>query len=190
VIGAEFDSVLAGAQRGDEAAFARLWRDLNPSLLRYLRLAGDVADEVAAESWLTVVRKLRAFRGDESAWRAWVFTTARRRAVDAARRRDRETRLARRATEWVVPVAPDCADEVVATATTHDAIQLVRRLPPMQAEVVLLRVVAGLSVGEVADVLGRTPGAVSVAAHRGLRALAALVGEPGVIPADVRALRQ
>jgi hypothetical protein len=35
VIGEEFASVLACAQRGDEAAFARLWLDVNPALVRY-----------------------------------------------------------------------------------------------------------------------------------------------------------
>ena len=65
-----------------------------------------------------------------------------------------------------------------------------RRLPPLQAEVVLLRVVAGLPVSEVADVLGRTPGAVRVAAHRGLRALADLVAPGGVTLAEAAAFRE
>lgn len=190
VIGAEFESVLAGAQRGDEAAFARLWRDLNPSLLRYLGLGGDAADEVAADTWLTVVRGLSTFTGDESHWRAWVFTTARRRAVDAARKRTRESRFGWRTTTWVEPVGPDCADEVVDALTTAEAVALVRRLPPLQAEVVLLRVVGELSVDEVARLVGRSPGAVRVAAHRGLRALSAMVAPTGVTPESLRALRE
>jgi RNA polymerase sigma-70 factor (ECF subfamily) len=190
VIGAEFETVLAGARSGDEAAFARLWRDLNPPLLRYLSLGGDNAEEVAAETWLTVVKSLDAFTGDETKWRAWVFTTARRRAVDAARRRTREARLRWRATTWVTPVVPDCADEVVAVATTQEALALVRRLPPLQAEVVLLRVVAGLTVGEVAELVGRSPGAVRVAAHRGLHALSKMVGAVGVTLEDPDALRE
>jgi hypothetical protein len=44
VIGEDFASVLARAQQGDEAAFARLWRDLNPALLRYLGLSGKAAE--------------------------------------------------------------------------------------------------------------------------------------------------
>ena len=188
VIGAEFETVLAGAQHGDEAAFARLWRDLNPPLLRYLSLGGDAADEVAAETWLTVVRGLNTFRGDEMAWRAWVFTTARRRAVDAGRKRTRSSRLPWRST-WVEPVAADCADEVVDGLSTEEAIALVRRLPPLQAEVVLLRVVAELSVAEVAELVGRSPGAVRVAAHRGLQALRKMVEPTGVTPEDPRTLR-
>lgn len=191
MIGAEFGTVLAGAQSGDEAAFARLWRDLNPPLLRYLSLGGDAADEVAAETWLTVVRGLATFRGDEMAWRAWVFTTARRRAVDAARRRTRNSRLGwRRSTTWVHPVAADCADEVTDALSTQEAIALVRRLPPLQAEVVLLRVVAGLSVTEVAGLLGRSPGAVRVAAHRGLHALKKMVDPSGVTPEGLETLRE
>ncbi|GAA2494417.1 RNA polymerase sigma factor [Terrabacter carboxydivorans] len=188
MIGAEFETVLAGAQRGDEAAFARLWRDLNPPLLRYLSLGGDAADEVAAETWLTVVRGLTTFQGDEMAWRAWVFTTARRRAVDAGRRRTRSSRLSWRSS-WVEPVAADCADEVVDALSTEAAIALVRRLPPLQAEVVLLRVVAGLSVPEVAELVGRSPGAVRVAAHRGLQALRKMVDPAGVTPGGLETLR-
>lgn len=190
MIGAEFGTVLAGAQSGDEAAFARLWRDLNPPLLRYLSLGGDAADEVAAETWLTVVRGLATFRGDEMAWRAWVFTTARRRAVDAARRRTRDSRLGWRSTTWVRPVAADCADEVTDALSTQEAIALVRRLPPLQAEVVLLRVVAGLSVAEVAELVGRSPGAVRVAAHRGLQALKKMVDPAGVTPEGLATLRE
>ena len=87
VIGEEFASVLARAQDGDEAAFACLWGDLNPALVRYLRVVAGKGDEdVAAETWVTVVRGLVRFRGDEMAWRGWVFTTARRRAIDEGRR--------------------------------------------------------------------------------------------------------
>jgi RNA polymerase sigma-70 factor (ECF subfamily) len=190
VIGPEFETVVAAARSGDEVAFERLWRDLNPALLRYLALGELAPEEVAAETWLVVVKGLRTFTGDEMAWRAWVFTTARRRAVDAARKRARESRLGWRATTWVAPVAPDCADEVEQLLTTAEAIALVRRLPPLQAEVVLLRVVAELSVDEVARLLGRSPGAVRVAAHRGLRTLAAMVGETGVTLRTFRTLRQ
>ena len=48
MIGAEFETVLASARTGDEIAFARLWRDVNPALLRYLSLGGEAAEEVAA----------------------------------------------------------------------------------------------------------------------------------------------
>jgi RNA polymerase sigma-70 factor, ECF subfamily len=90
VIGDGFGGVLGAAQGGSEAAFSQLWRDGNPALLRYLRvIVPGAAEDVAADTWVQVVRGLAAFRGDERAWRAWLFTTARRRAIDEGRRRSR-----------------------------------------------------------------------------------------------------
>ena len=72
-----FAELLAKAQAGDEEAFSRLWLDLNPRLVRYLSLEpGRNAEDLAAETWVSVIKGLRRFRGDEVAWRAWVFTTA------------------------------------------------------------------------------------------------------------------
>jgi RNA polymerase sigma-70 factor (ECF subfamily) len=191
VIGEDFASVLACAQDGDEAAFARLWRDLNPSLLRYLSLGGDPADDIASDTWATVVKGLRRFRGDESAWRAWVFITARRRAIDAGRRRARafERDVAWR--QWQVEtIGTDPADSVVERLDTEAALRLVGQLSPLQAEVIVLRVVTGLPVDEVARVVGRSPGAVRVAAHRGLRRLEQILTTQGVTPAGAATLKE
>jgi RNA polymerase sigma-70 factor (ECF subfamily) len=67
---------------------------------------------------------------------------------------------------------PDPADLAIQHIDTRSAMALVAQLPPHQAEVILLRVVAGLDTETVARLVARTPGAVRVAAHRGLRRLA------------------
>lgn len=183
MIGDEFASVLACAQGGDEAAFAWLWLDVNPALVRYLRVVSGEVDEedVAAEAWVTVVRGLARFRGDEMAWRAWVFTTARRRAIDEGRRRTRRrTALAAQVAELAdrgTPAAPDPAQFVLERLDTEAALVLVAQLAPLQAEVIVLRVIAGLDVQAVARLVGRRPGAVRVAAHRGLRRLAQILDQ-------------
>jgi RNA polymerase sigma-70 factor (ECF subfamily) len=182
VIGEGFAEVLAAAQEGSEAAFSRLWRDGNPPLLRYARvIAAEGAEDVAAETWLQVVRGLAGFRGDEQAWRAWLFTTARRRAIDQARRRSR--RPAGPLDEvpaGLLPATPDAADLAIERISTSSAIALLAGLPAIQAEVILLRVVAGLDTEAVAQLVGRSPGAVRVAAHRGLRRLAGTLAQAGV----------
>lgn len=183
--------MLARAQEGDEAAFARLWRDLNPALLRYLGLGGEAAEDVASDTWASVIKGLRRFTGDETAWRAWVFTTARRRAIDAGRRRARaaELELAWRQSP-VESVAGDAADAVVERLDTDAALRLVAQLSPLQAEVVVLRAVAGLPVEEVARIVGRSPGAVRIAAHRGLRRLEHVLLGQGVTASGAGTLRE
>jgi RNA polymerase sigma-70 factor (ECF subfamily) len=182
VIGEEFAGLLAAAQGGDEAAFSRLWRDVNPALLRYLRVIAPGAEEdIAAETWVQVVRGLPSFRGDEQAWRAWLFTTTRRRAIDQTRHRSRRPEVPLDdLTAAQLPGGPDSAEAAMESLSTAAAIALVSGLPRLQAEVILLRVVAGLDTESVARLLRKKPGAVRVAAHRGLRRLAEITADAGV----------
>jgi RNA polymerase sigma-70 factor (ECF subfamily) len=174
VIGEEFAAVLAVAQDGDEAAFSVLWRDVNPALLRYLAVAAPgAAEDVAAETWVQVIRGLAGFHGDERAWRAWLFAIARRRAIDESRRRSRHPVASlEEATGAREPRTGDAAELAMENLATRAALAAISALPPHQAEVILLRVLAGLDIEAVARITGRTPGAVRVAAHRGLRRLA------------------
>src|SRR5215469_15702852 len=182
VIGDGFEEVLGAAQGGSGEAFSRLWRDGNPALLRYLRvMVPGAAEDVAADTWVQVVRSLTAFHGDEEAWRAWLFTTARWRAFDEHRRRSRRpvTPLEEVAAERL-PVSEDAAEMAIEHLATRSMMALVAELPALQAEVILLRVVAGLDNETVARLVGRSPGAVRVASHRGLRRLAQILAETGV----------
>ena len=167
-----FDDVLASAQTGDEVAFAKMWRWLNPVLLRWLRVvAPENVEDVASEVWLSVMRGLASFTGGEDEFRGWVFTIARRRAIDSARHRHRQPRVA--SLEGLeVPDAATDDSPVEAAFALDTALTLLQRLTADQREVVALRVVAGLTVSETAAIVNRTEGAVRVLCHRGLRSLA------------------
>jgi len=182
VIGEGFTAVLTAAKQGDEAAFSQLWRDANPSLVRYLRvIAPEVAEDVAAETWVQVLRGFTTFRGDEQAWRAWLFTISRRKVIDEGRRKARHPSVQLgEVPPGILPSAADAAEEALDHLSTRSALAMLAALPPLQAEVILLRVVAGLETEAVARLLGRSPGAVRVAAHRGLRQLARITARDGV----------
>lgn len=173
----DFPGVLDAARHGDEAAFTLLFRSVQPLLLRYLRALGrDLADDVAAETWVSVVRGLSRFSGDEDGFRGWVFTIARARLVDARRAAgrlpvpvDSATALGDRPDPTDVPTA---VDELM---STESALALVGRLAPDQAEAVLLRHVVGLDVAATAQVLGKRAGAVRIATMRGLQRLRTLL---------------
>jgi RNA polymerase sigma-70 factor, ECF subfamily len=182
VIGEGFPAILAAAQDGSETAFSQLWRDTNPALLRYLRvICPAAAEDIAADAWVKTLRGLSGFRGDEQAWRAWVFTTSRRLVIDERRRTARRPAVPLSdVPHSALPYSADAGDEALERLSTRAAMEMVARLPPLQAEVILLRVVAGLETEAVARLVGRSPGAVRVAAHRGLRRLAQIAAEAGV----------
>jgi RNA polymerase sigma-70 factor (ECF subfamily) len=177
-----FDALLAAAQAGDDQAVARLYHDLHPRLSRYLHAREPrAAEDVESEVWLAVARGIGRFSGGEDAFRGWVFSIARRRLADFRRTG------ARRAT---VPVPNEELDraggddtesivleDLSATAATAFVVATVT---PDQAEIVLLRVIAGLSVEEVAELLGKRPGTIRVMQHRALKRLHAALVKSGV----------
>jgi RNA polymerase sigma-70 factor (ECF subfamily) len=181
-VASEFEDRLAGAKAGDESCFVELFRSIQPALLRYLRtIGGSLAEDVASETWVSVVKGLDRFKGDESGWRAWVFTIARSRLYDAQRRAGRMPPTVDGDEELVTrDDGFDVAAHVEEMFSTEAALALIRTLPKDQAEAVLLRHVAGLDVARTAKVLGKRPGAVRVAAHRGLKRLSEMVAPGGV----------
>jgi RNA polymerase sigma-70 factor (ECF subfamily) len=162
------------ARRGDEAGFLVLYRTWQPRLLRYLRIReGDAADDLAGETWLQVVRDLPRFSGASEDFGRWLFTIARNRAIDAGRRTARApVLLVEDVTELYDEPTAAVDEQLTEQLSTARAIAIVRSLPAAQADMVGLRVLAGLDVATVADIVGRTPGAVRVAVHRALHVLA------------------
>jgi RNA polymerase sigma-70 factor, ECF subfamily len=170
----DFALLLGRAQKGNEEAFATLWRAFQPGLLRYLRvIAGEAADDLCADAWMQVIRKLSSFEGDEKAFRAWLYTIARHRHIDwrrqSARRRESLVELDMLDRHAAID---DTSAALETSMSTRSALNLIATLPPDQAEAVMLRTVAGLSVSVVAEIMGRPPGTVRVLCHRGLRRLA------------------
>ena len=176
LIGDEFTRILAAAQRGEEWAVAQLYRSLQPDVLRYLESRDRAeAEDVAAQVWLEVARGLGTFTGGEHEFRAFVFTIGRRRLLNA-----RRGRVRRRAdlvpVEMLAEVVVASDDPAAAAAARLDSRAAVERisalLPAEQAEIVLLRVVAQVSVEEVAEIVGKRPATIRVIQHRALRRLA------------------
>ena len=181
MIGAAFSVTLASAQGGDEIAFACLFRDVQPALLRYLHVITPDAEDVAGDTWLQVVKSLPGFRGGEDAFRAWLFTIARHRAVDASRSRSRRPDVPLAVTEAPEqPAGLDTADLALEAISTRWVMDVIKTLPREHAEIIMLRVVAGLEATDVARIVGKTPGAVRVTAHRALRRLAEVAERAGV----------
>ena len=171
-----FAARMDAARSGDRDAVAELWRSEHPRLVRVLLgLVGDAAEDVASQTWLEVMGLLGRFEGDERGFRALLFTIARRRVSDHRRSLRRKPALPMAPADLALgtPVHRSPGRDVGATLEGDEAVAFITAmLPAHQAEIVLLRVVGGLAVDEVAAIVGRSPGAVRVQQHRALKRLA------------------
>ena len=177
---ADFAHTLGAARAGEEWALAALWRAHQRALLGWLAtMVGGAADDVASETWIDVARGLRGFSGDEAAFRTWLFTIARRRAVDHLRRQGRRREAAVPGEHLADRACPtDVAEQAESSLALRQALAVVDQLSPDQREVILLCVLGGLRPAQVAPVLGKSEGAIRVLQHRALRRLAQLLPRP------------
>lgn len=181
VAASEPGDVVSRARTGDEEAWASLYRAHAHRLQTWLQTLtrGDrgLAEDLAAEAWLTAARRIGDFRGDEDDFAGWLFGIARNLAQN-----ERRTRT-RRAT---TPHPTDMDDEtlwgaVADSAGLVDGADLTRRLlatlPRREAEVIACVDVVGLDVRSTAAALGISQVAVRVARHRGLGKLRQTLAE-------------
>jgi RNA polymerase sigma-70 factor (ECF subfamily) len=169
----EFDAVLAAAQRGAPAAFARIFAALSPVVVGYLRTQGaHEPDDLTSEVFVAVLRNVRRFSGDEAGFRSWVFTIAHRRLLDERRSLGRRPQFTELAAVLDRP-APEDVEAAVETSLGEAWVrELCDRLSPDQRDVLLMRLFGRLTVDEVAAALDKTPVAVKALQRRGFRAVA------------------
>ncbi|RJL23681.1 sigma-70 family RNA polymerase sigma factor [Bailinhaonella thermotolerans] len=170
------------AVQGDRMAIESLIGQVRPMVVRYCRarlgrVSGHyhIADDVAQEVCIAVLSALPRYRDMGRPFASFVFGIASHKVADALRS----------AIRAAVPTQdlPDGPDEgpgpeetVVRHTEAERARDLLARLPDHQRELLILRVVAGLSAEETGNVLGMSPGAVRVAQHRALARLRAMAG--------------
>ena len=167
-----FATLLEAARSGSETAWATIYRRLSPAVLGYLRSSNAPdPEDVLSESFLQVARDLPRFEGDARQFRSWVFTIAHHRLLDARRA------SARRPVDPVPeppepPPSPqsDAAEEALDRIGLEQVHRILATLSPDQRAVLLLRVVGGMTVDEVAHALDKRPGAVKALQRRGLAA--------------------
>jgi RNA polymerase sigma-70 factor, ECF subfamily len=178
-----FERVLSAARAGEGWALAELFRDLHPRVLRYLRtVSPDEAEDLTSDTWLDVVRAIERFRGGEADLRALAFSIARTRVAesrDAAARRllDEERMSQVTVTNDGSASEPEDLEVTLAGLDTESALAKILALPMDEAEIVLLRVLGGLSVTEIARTLDASQRKVRTLQRRALRRLADATAE-------------
>lgn len=170
------DEVAAGVRRGDPDALTEVYRVLSGPLTAYLRSQvrdAQLAEDLATETFLKLVRGCRHLEGGPFQIRSWLYRVAQRNVIDHLRARSR------RPDEELTDLPPE---ELTAAGDPADAVEdrdtldrirtALEQLSPDQAEVLRLRLISGLSAPETAAVIGKTEGAVRALQHRGVATLA------------------
>ena len=174
-----FATLLTAAQAGGEWAYERLYRSLAPVVAGYLRVQGaDDPDDLTSEVFERAFSNIGRFTGGEAQFRSWIITIAHHRLTDERRRTGR--RPMRADAELPELPAGDVEDEAVRRLATERVRRLCEGLVPDQRDVLLLRMLAALTVEEIAEALGKTPGAVKALQRRGLAAIRRQIERQGV----------
>jgi len=170
------DEVAAGVRRGDPDALSEVYRVLSGPLTAYLRSQvrdAQLAEDLATETFLKLVRGCRRLEGGPFQIRSWLYRVAQRNVIDHLRARSR------RPDEELTDLPPEeltAEGDPAVTVEGWDTLERIRQaleqLSPDQAEVLRLRLIAGLSAPEAAIVINKTEGAVRALQHRGVATLA------------------
>jgi RNA polymerase sigma-70 factor (ECF subfamily) len=169
----DFADLLARAQEGSPPDCRWLYESVAGRVCGYVRLHGSrEPDDLTSEVFLRVFDHLGEFGGDEAGFRSWVFTIAHRLLIDEHRRTGRRPQSVELSAPLTESVPGGNAEVDAMRVIENERIAAVLDdLAPDQREVLTLRVVGDLTVEQVAEVLGKSRGAVKSLQHRGVAAL-------------------
>ena len=153
--------IVSMATSGDQNAFVKLWQFFYPKILKFLYTITGDAEDVCSEAWIKIAAAIKTFKGDGKAFVTWIYTIARNLAIDHLRTLGR-----RGPTEEVLDHHNVRSDQY-----PSDVHGMLKCLKSEEAEVISLRVIAGLDVPSVAAITGKSEANIRVITHRSLNKL-------------------
>ncbi|MCM0621716.1 sigma-70 family RNA polymerase sigma factor [Nocardioides bruguierae] len=169
------------ARKGDAEAFGLLYDHYQASVYRFLYYrtrSVPLAEDLTSETFFRALRSMQGFRWQGRDFGAWLMTIARNLATDHFKAS--RTRLEMTTEDMGLH---DDADEetpegLAIEGLTHEVlVSALKQLPDEQRDCIVMRFLQGMSIAEVAAVLGRSDGAVKQLQLRGVRNLAKLMPE-------------
>lgn len=167
-----FETLLAAARLGAPWACTAIWVEYSPGVMAFLTGRGSrEPEDLTSEVFLALFDRIADFEGGEAQLRSFVFSIAYRRLVDELRARGRRGETAAWDDDLDPRSAPSAESDAERRLGDERARRLLDDLVPDQRDVMVLRIVADLTVEQVAEVLGKNPGAVKALQRRALENL-------------------
>lgn len=171
----DFGRVLAAAADGDTWAFATLYERFAPRIKAFaMTRSVEDADAVANDVMLRIFQNIATFEGDEASFVSWTFTIARNRIIDLHRA---SARRPARSDDDRVPerLVASAEEDALGRMSIDEANALLAHLTEEQREVIALRMIADLSLEQVAAVVAKPVTAVKALQRRGMRRLQRII---------------
>lgn len=164
------------AQQGDASSFGRLYERYFEKVYSYLsfKLGNPTeAEDLAGQVFLKALESLGGYKWTGVPFQAWLFRIAHNQMVDALRRRARRPSGSLDEARTVEDERPDADPEaMLAQALTREGlVAAVDRLTELQRQVISLKFAGGLTNAEVAQLMGKSEGAVKALQHAALVSL-------------------
>ena len=166
------EMLVRGAKEGDQTAFAQLYEGHFDRVYRYVALRiGDKieAEDMTQQVFLNALHSISTFRWKGVPFAAWLFRIAHNQVVDYLRKKTK--RAAVPLNESLV--SSDSNPQLMAehSMDVEQLLSATRRLTEAQREVISLRFAGGLSIAQVAKIMGKSQGAVKALQHSAIVAL-------------------
>src|SRR5271163_1093203 len=180
------NAVVAEAMAGDRDALGEVLETIRPIVVRYCRArvglmerSGLSAEDVAQEVCLAAVMALPRYRDRGRPFLAFVYGIAAHKVADAYRAAGRDLAYPTDSIPDHRSAEPDPEQAAIEADSAARMSELLKVLPEKQREILILRVVVGLSAEETASAVGSSAGAVRVAQHRALARLKSVIVAAG-----------
>jgi RNA polymerase sigma factor (sigma-70 family) len=168
----QFESVLEAAKAGADWAWSNLYRELAGPVTGYLRSRGArEPEDLTSEVFLSVARAIHDFSGDSDSFRSWIFVIAHRRLIDERRYHGRRPQLAELPEDDVIDMGGNVETEAIEELVTGELRERFLGLTNGQRDVLALRIIAGLTLDQTAQVMGKRTGAIKALQRRAVESL-------------------
>jgi len=167
------------AVQGKSSAFGPLYDHYQPMIYRFAFVKvgrREDAEDITHQVFLAAWQNIRSYKHRGHPFSSWLYEIARNQVVDHYRAKKNEASLDKIDPEYFI--APASAQFDLSVKLDIEKVRTaVAKLKPEYQDVIILRFIEDLPLGEVASVLAKTEGAVKLMQHRAIKELRQLVGE-------------
>jgi RNA polymerase sigma-70 factor (ECF subfamily) len=175
---AAFHELVSAALAGDQRSIGTLFTWIYPAIIRYCRArigrtgtSYTSADDVAQEVCLAVLGALSRFNDKPQSFLPFMYGIAAHKVADHYRRAGRDKAELTADVPDVIDLETTPEQQAVRADIRARLMPLLDLLAPRHRDILVLRLVAGLTAQETAVAIGMTATAVRVAQHRALTKL-------------------